>query len=327
VPRDTTSGAVDGTRSLPAGPSPRVSIGLPVRNGERYLEAALDSLLAQTFTDFELVISDNASTDATPSICRAYAARDARIRYSRLEKDIGGFPNHNRVVELSVGEYFTWGSHDDLRAPDHLAQCVAVLDRDPGVVLCFSRVQEIDERVNPRPGRREFLANVASSDPNERWWDLVNGDWVYDPIYGVIRRDVLRRTGLLRPYWDSDRVLLAELALHGRFQRLEEALFFRRVHAGQSCRVFPSRRALVAWYAPHRIGDIAFPLLTECRDWFLVIARASIPWRVRLRCTGAAIRWALNHRHEMRYEFTFAARSIAQKALRRSPPSHQSTAT
>jgi len=325
VRRDMTSGAVDGTRSLPAGPSPRVSIGLPVRNGERYLEAALDSLLAQTFTDFELVISDNASTDATPSICRAYAARDARIRYSRLETDIGGFPNHNRVVELSVGEYFTWGAHDDLRAPDHLAQCVAVLDQDPGVVLCFSPVQQIDEHGEPLPGR-PFLANVVSHDPSERWRELMFGGWVYDPIYGLIRREVLRRTGLLKPYADSDRVLLGELALYGRFHRLEGALFFRRIHAGQSTRAFPSRRARVAWFAPDRAGDIAFPVIRQSMEWFRIITTVPVPWRVRLRGAQAAIRWALDYRHVMRDELRFAARSIAKKALRRSPPPHQHAA-
>jgi len=312
-------------RPLPSGRTPRVSIGLPVRNGERYLAAALDSLLAQTFTDFEVIISDNASTDATPEICLAYAARDGRIRYSRLERDIGGFPNHNRVVELAVGEYFTWASHDDLRAPDHLAQCVTVLDQDPGVVLCFSRVDQIDE-LGARLPEREFLARLGSADPCERWFDLVHGDWVYDPIYGVIRRDVLRRTNLLRPYADADRNLLAELALHGSFHRIGEALFCRRIHAGQSTRAFPTRRSRIAWIAPDRAGDIAFPVLRQAWEWFRVLTRASLPWPVRWRCARIAGRWVLDWRRLMYDELGFAARALVGRMFfRRSPARRHAT--
>src|SRR5919112_5909956 len=102
---------------------PRVTIGLPVYNGERFLEQALDGLLAQTFTDFELIISDNASTDRTPEICQAYAARDSRIRYVRQPENIGAGPNHNILVPMARGEYFKWASHDDLYDPDLVAKC------------------------------------------------------------------------------------------------------------------------------------------------------------------------------------------------------------
>jgi glycosyltransferase involved in cell wall biosynthesis len=328
VKHETASGAADWTRSLPARRSPRVSIGLPVYNGERYLEAALESLLAQTFTDFELIISDNASTDETPAICRAYAARDRRVRYSRLDRNIGGSPNHNRVLELSVGEYFTWGSHDDLRAPEHLTRCVAVLDQNPGVVLCFSRVQEIDElgAPIPTPAHREFLANVGAHDPCKRWRHFVHDRWVYDPIYGVIRRDALGCTGLLGTYAGSDRVTLGELALHGRFHRIEERLFCRRIHAGQSSRVFPSCRARVAWNFPDRTGNIVFPIIRVSLEWFRALARVPLPWPVRVRCARAVARWALNRRQGMVDELDFAARVIAQRAVRRWPRLRQQAA-
>jgi glycosyltransferase involved in cell wall biosynthesis len=119
--------------------TPRVSIGLPVYNGENYLAETLDSILAQTFTDFEVIISDNASTDRTETICRQYAAQDRRIRYLRNTSNLGAAKNYNRVFELSQGEYFKWNGHDDPLAPVFLERCVAVLDRHPGVVLCFAR--------------------------------------------------------------------------------------------------------------------------------------------------------------------------------------------
>jgi glycosyltransferase involved in cell wall biosynthesis len=101
---------------------PRVSIGLPVFNGEKYLAEALDSILSQTYRDFKLIISDNASTDRTEQICREYAAKDRRIRYYRNEKNIGAPKNFNRVFELSSGKYFRWDAFTHPSAkPNYLA--------------------------------------------------------------------------------------------------------------------------------------------------------------------------------------------------------------
>src|SRR5262245_31410059 len=119
---------------------PRVSIGVPVYNGERYLRECIDSILGQTFRDFELILSDNASTDATRTICEAYATRDPRVRYYRNEQNLGACRNFNRCVELARGDYFLWAAHDDAIAPEYLARCVEALDRDPSVVLSHSDV-------------------------------------------------------------------------------------------------------------------------------------------------------------------------------------------
>ena len=100
---------------------PRVSIGLPVRNGARYLGEAVDSLLRQTYTDFELIISDNASTDQTEAICRAYVARDPRVRYYRSSQDVGLANNYNYLFIRARGEYFKWAAADDVHEPDYLA--------------------------------------------------------------------------------------------------------------------------------------------------------------------------------------------------------------
>ena len=93
---------------------PRLSIGLPVYNGEDFLAESLDSLLGQTYEDFELIISDNASTDGTADICRRYEKQDSRIRYIRQPRNLGCAPNHNVLVQYARGELFKWASHDDL---------------------------------------------------------------------------------------------------------------------------------------------------------------------------------------------------------------------
>ncbi|MBS0016773.1 MAG: glycosyltransferase family 2 protein, partial [Arthrospira sp. SH-MAG29] len=130
-------------------PHPRVSIGLPVYNGENFIQETLDCLLSQTFDDFELIICDNASTDRTEEICRDYAARDKRIRYYRHPENLGAAKNYNRTFELSTAEYFKWAAHDDLYAPEFLERCVEALDTHPSTVLCYPQEYWIDEQGNP----------------------------------------------------------------------------------------------------------------------------------------------------------------------------------
>src|SRR6266852_7405967 len=125
--------------------TPLVSVGLYVYNGERFLEEALDSILNQTFTDFELIISDNASTDRTGEIAEAHAERDDRIRYYRSEKNMGAGWNIRRVYELAAGKYFKQAAADDLLEPDFLRRCVDILESDPDCVVVYARTKEIDE--------------------------------------------------------------------------------------------------------------------------------------------------------------------------------------
>src|SRR4051812_42293346 len=122
----------------------RVCIGMPVYNGQRYVAAAIESIRAQTFADFELIISDNASTDATGEICRAFAAKDSRIIYNRLSSNVGAILNFERVYKLGGGQYYKWHAHDDLIEPAFLARCVEALDREPSAVLAYPKAKFID---------------------------------------------------------------------------------------------------------------------------------------------------------------------------------------
>jgi glycosyltransferase involved in cell wall biosynthesis len=209
--------------------TPLVSIGLPVRNGERFLAQALDTLLGQTLQDFELIISDNASTDGTADICLDYAARDARIRYVRQPSNIGGPRNWNFVALEARGRYFKWASADDFCDPRMLEKCVAVLSADPSVVLCYGRGCIVDEETGER---KPFAHDVSAMDPrpSERFKTVFRSRLLTgNVLQGVIRLDVLRRTPLERLYPQGDMVLMAELALRGRFALLPEILFYRRL--------------------------------------------------------------------------------------------------
>ncbi len=153
-------------------PSPRVSIGLPVYNGGRFLAATLDSLLAQSLCDFELIISDSASTDETQDLCHAYAARDPRVRYFPNfpnRANLGAGHNYRRVVELSRGELFEWAGADDPCEPAYLARCVEILDADPRVAPAYPRARFIDEEGNVLPLTDPFVPYLAAYQSPWRW--------------------------------------------------------------------------------------------------------------------------------------------------------------
>ncbi|HEY2881362.1 MAG TPA: glycosyltransferase family 2 protein [Pirellulales bacterium] len=222
---------------------PRVSIGLPVYNGQQYLAAAIDSLLAQTFTDFELVISDNASTDDTASICSEYAAQDGRIRYIRAETNRGAPWNFNQAFKYARGEYFKWHAADDLCAPTLIEQSVAALECNPQAVLCYPRTAVIDNQGNllanapgswqPAEGGDADPRGLDSDRPSERMRGiLMDTVWCYE-LFGLIRHEAMARTHLHRTSSTSGKAFLLELALQGKFVELPEVLFFNRRHAQQ----------------------------------------------------------------------------------------------
>lgn len=271
--------------------SPRVSIGLPVRNGENFLEEAIESILAQTFEDFELLIGDNASTDATEEICQRYAVRDPRIRYVRNPENIGAHPNYNRLFGMSSGEYFKWAAHDDVCHPDFLLKCIEVLDRDPSVVLCYPRTRIIDEEGRTIKSE-DARPKLASPKPSHRFLEAYR-DITTFPIFGVIRANVLRKTPLLGTYPGSDRVLIAELSLYGRFHEVPETLFFNRDHKRRYIRVhnlFRAHQAAV-WHDPAHAEKIIFPVWRQYAEYFHAINRPSLQWSDRILCYLAMVGW------------------------------------
>ena len=270
---------------------PRLTLGMPVYNGERFLEETLRSLLAQTYTDFALVISDNGSTDRTQEICRSFSVRDPRIRYHREEVNRGAAWNYNRVVELAAGEYFKWAAHDDLITPDYLARCVEVLDRDPGIVLCHADDQDVDEHGAPIDRRRishiPSGAKASSTDAATRFRNLIRLDHDCEYVFGVIRLEVLRKTALILSYTDSDRTLLGELALYGRFHEIPDRLFIHRHHTGSSCRAFPISggwHERTAWFDPSKSGKVEFPQWRQVSEYLKAIHRSPMSAGDKARC-------------------------------------------
>jgi glycosyltransferase involved in cell wall biosynthesis len=207
--------------------NPLVSIGMPVYNGETYIRQTLDSLLAQDYRHFELVISDNASTDRTREICLDYAARDNRITFYRNETNLGAVHNFKRVLALSSGKYFMWASDHDLWDPSFISRCVSVLEEDLEVVLVYSRTMQIDFDETPL-GLYADQIDTRGMPALQRYLCIIWNLGCCNMIYGLIRREVVRHTVKVRNILGPDNAILAELALRGAFAQIPDALFYRR---------------------------------------------------------------------------------------------------
>ena len=270
-----------------------MSIGVPVYNGEAYLEEALRSIAAQTWQDYEVVISDNASTDGTREICLAHAARDSRIHYHRNGANIGGDRNQNRCFELSTGAYFLGLAHDDRLEPTYLERAVAILDAEPGIVFCHSRTRIIDASgattgaQEPHDFSDSALAHVRFRDAICEAQSVIVG-------FGMMRSSVLCQTPLFKPYPSSDAFLQADLALRGRLLEIPEVLFNRRLHS-KTGHAIPLYERL-AWSDPARSSSLYFPTWRRIAEYFLAIARAPLGPIERLRCCAVVLEYCRKRR-------------------------------
>ena len=273
---------------------PAVTIGLPVYNGEEYLASAIDSILAQTFRDFRLILSDNASTDRTEAICRDYADRDSRVVYSRNEENIGGDANFNRVFTMADTPFFRWAAHDDLMAPTYLEKTMAVLQSDPGVVQCHCITVLIDADGNEILHCDLNLTDLDSPSPAKRFRSLVLTSYRCTDIFGVFRTDALRGTSLHAPFSGADKALMAEVALRGRFVRVPETLFFNRDHPNRySWALHRSREGRAEWHRPQNTQPRRMDRITLYASYWRAVARHVRSPTVRLSCWFALVRWPL----------------------------------
>ncbi len=210
---------------------PAVSIGMPVYNGERFIREALDSLLAQTFTDFELIISDNASTDATESICRNYEEQDSRIRYIRQRENLGALPNFQFVLNEASGEYFMWAACDDKWDRDWLTLLCNKLENTESCAV-FGRLLQIDEhsQLIEHPATHNSF-QFAGSDLKRRASFFVEfeGKGKANLFYSLFRREAL--IGIDLPKYDADYLALFDLLLRLEFVSVNDVFLYKRIHA------------------------------------------------------------------------------------------------
>ena len=262
------------TAPAPHYPPPAISVGLPVYNGERFLRYALESILGQSFSDIELIISDNASTDETENICKEFAIRDPRIRYVRQSENIGAMRNWNYVARQARGKYFKWSSASDYCAPDMLASCFAAMEADQSVILCYGQTCLVDEETGKLT---EYSGNIELMEdrPYERFAKLRQSLKLNNAYCGLIRADLLHRTKLNRLYSGGDIILMAELALMGRYLLLPQTLLYRRMGRETSSNDL-SISDLAQFLDPQKTHNIDFRLFSNHLGFFGVALRAPI---------------------------------------------------
>jgi glycosyltransferase involved in cell wall biosynthesis len=302
---------------------PLLSIGLFVYNAERFVAASLDSLLGQTFGEFELIISDNASTDRTGQICEEYAARDPRIRYYRNPRNMGAGWNLRRVYSLASGKYFKWAAADDRVEPTFLESCMEALEKDPTYVLAHSKTRVVDENGT-------FLENyhwpmdTDSARTVTRFREMLLNDHMCYQIFGVIRLDALKTLPPQGSFVNSDGILLAQLSLIGRFYEAPQHLFVSTRHSGQSSKTIPIRLKqprfrltnrhgtlpCPEWWDPTKTRTISFPEWRQLREYFLSIYRARLPLGDRIACYGLLLPWIKKHFRRMMKDVLIAADQV-----------------
>lgn len=248
-----------------------VSIALPVYNGERFVGDAIESILSQDFTDFELVISDNASTDATSEICRRFVERDPRVCYVRNAQNIGIAANFTQSFGLVSGRYFKWMAADDMLAPGFVRACVQTLESDPSIVLVTSKPTLVGEDgrtpLEYDAMRGVFVGSYVglpiesaepymSERPSKRFRGVLMsmpGRAINNFAYGLMRSEFVLQTLPVGPYIGGDKVFLAGLSLHGKLALIDESLFIWRHHEAQFSMMSP--------------GDAAKAVARVASDW------------------------------------------------------------
>ncbi|MGG1399781.1 glycosyltransferase [Bacillus salipaludis] len=207
---------------------PLVSIGLPVYNGEKYIAEAIESLLSQDYTNIEIIISDNASTDNTPQICQQYQQKDPRIQYLQNHTNIGAANNFNRTFELSKGDFFMWAAFDDLRHPTYISKCMQKLNQHPDAFICVTGSIFIDEEGKLVSGENWLIETINLSLSKRLHHYFLNLSWIGLNVYGLWRSKYLKQTRLFLEEYGPDVILGLELYLLGDVVKVEESLFFYR---------------------------------------------------------------------------------------------------
>ena len=259
--------------------TPKISIGLPVFNGEKYISQTIEAILSQTFTDFELIITDNASTDCTQSICKTFAAQDERIRYIRNPENIGAAANYNKCFKLSRGQYFRWNAHDDLINDVFLEKAAAFLDSHQETDTACASISYIDKNGNKRKQStkktrdiKPYRASDIKTIPDmtkisaaEKYCALVDLCGFDNAIFGLIRREAVKKTSLHQKYYASDQAFVAELGMAGNFTMVPEAILYTRDHKNRSSNM-QSKAIRHKWIAPDTSERFYFEHLNLLRQ-------------------------------------------------------------
>ena len=269
---------------------PMISVGIPVYNGERYIKDSIESILSQTYSDFELIISDNASTDKTISICKEYANQDKRIKLHLNNNNIGASGNFRKVFELSSGKYFKWQCHDDTCSRNMLQEALEKLENDCSRVLAFPLTVIKWEDGREVLSQDCWRALLAQENVSKRIsFRVRNAKGPTTPIFGLIRSEVLRKTRLIDSFTHSDQVLILELAMQGRFALLERSTHYFRQHRKKSLNATKDPRERLLWFDPSYKGNPPDEMLHLYQEMFKSVSKGDVALTHKIMCYPAIL--------------------------------------
>jgi len=284
---------------------PLVSVGLPVYNGDRFLDETISSILSQDIESLELIISDNGSTDNTRSIIGQRSNQDHRVRAVFRDDNLGAAWNFNNVLRLARGKYFHWSGYDDVMDSNMLRCCIDALRQEKNAVLAYPGTKIIDEN-GVFVEEYDNGMHLTQADAAVRLSQYLRNIGLANPIFGVFPTEEIRAVGGLGDYPSADLVTLARLVMRGQVIEIPEPLFSRRIHDQQSWRRVGLHEGFAEWFNPSRKKRIVFA------DWRLFgeLLRAcfieNLSLIQRIRCIAAVLyglprrRWRRLIREPMR---------------------------
>lgn len=281
---------------------------MPVYNAEAYLAQAIEAVLAQSLTDFEFIISDNASTDSSYEICEKYARSDRRIRLVHQTRNMGASANYRTVAQLANASLFKWASANDLVSCDFLDACVCVMDARPECVLCYPATWLFNESTADSIEFKDDL-DLQMDDPVDRFFALTARLTLSNVLNGVIRKQYLERAGLMPDFANSDVVILAELSLNGKFVQAPGAKFYRRMNPSSATKLKPQAE-LRRDYHPTSGLRMYFQAWRLYSAYLATVARANLTLRQRRKALFRVFKMAYWNRRALLSDLTEAATSM-----------------
>ena len=269
-----------------------LTIGLPVFNGENYLEEALASIAAQTFTDFRVHISDNGSTDRTAEMAANWAAKDARFCHDRLEENCGAAENFNRILRKCETPYFRWHAHDDVMHPDLLQVCVDGMRADDTLVGCTTKSSFIGPQ-GEHIGADIPDLSILEATPSQRM-----GHWLLrhsrcDAIFGLYRTDILQQTVQIPSCRGGDQITLCELSILGPRLEVPRPLLLLRQHSDRVTAESASDEEIAKWFDPTATLPKGSARARLLREKLAMVRAQDLSFSEALRCRLILYYWYL----------------------------------
>lgn len=231
-----------------------MTIGLPVYNGEATVEKTIRSLLLQDYSNFEIVVSDNGSTDATPRIVQELAKQNAKVVFYRSDQNHGLVWNFNRVFELSRGEYFMWASHDDEHTSNYISRCLNELKKHPEAALCAPNTVATWGNEKSKIWASSLIGFENRRETNTRYRETLR-NFPAVALYGLYRSSYIKKTNLIPKVVGGDLLFIQNLSMYGDIIGFNEILFTYHQRekwnsVDQDYYVFLGRKPKPRWYSP-----------------------------------------------------------------------------